>query len=85
MCSVVLYVCDCVFSLILFLVFGKVLCLVFCSCETMELCILYTVGWATSTDDEPCHKAATHTEQKHRRNANRHQSLKWDSNPDLSA
>jgi hypothetical protein len=84
MCFVVLYVCDCVVSLILFLAFGRRFRLVFCSFETMELCILYTVGRTTSTNDEPCHKTATHTEQKHRKNANKHPCLKRDSNPDPS-
>lgn len=31
--------------------------------------------------DEPCHKAATYTEYKHRKNADRHPCLQWGLKP----
>jgi hypothetical protein len=47
----------------------------------LELWILQTAGRIPWTGDQPCSKAATYTEHKHRRNADRHSRLEWDSNP----
>jgi hypothetical protein len=43
---------------------------------------LYTVGRASWEVDQPCRKAAIYTgPHGHRRNADRHPYLEWDSNP----
>jgi hypothetical protein len=47
----------------------------------LELWILQTVGRTPWTGDHLRRKAATQTgQQKHRRNADRHPCLEWDSN-----